>query len=389
MKEKGICKVGNSVLQERIKILVINTVGLNRNGITQVIFDYYSRFDMRKYDVCVGSGEQDSEEVRQMFRDAGIKVRLLPSRRQKTAGYVLVLYRLMAREKYDIIHVHGNSATMAMELMAARAAGCPVRIAHVHNSTCDARRADRLMRPAFYRSYTDAYACGQMAGEWMYGGRNFRTVKNGRSIRKFSYDPAVRLRMREKCGLGPDTLAVGHVGNFNEQKNHPFLLRVFQKIRERQPDAKLFLAGYGHCEGSVRALVKELELEDGVVFLGLTDRIQDLLQAMDVMVLPSRHEGLPLVAVEWQMAALPCVLSDAITEECAFTDLVRFLSLDERYEKWADTVLEMRHRDRARDALLAEELAGRNGYDIEKDAAWLMAEFDRRTGRILHCSPNP
>ena len=135
--------------------------------------------------------------------------------------------------------------------------------------------------------------------------------------------------------------------------------------------------------------MKELELEDGVVFLGLTDRIQDLLQAMDVMVLPSRHEGLPLVAVEWQMAALPCVLSDAITEECAFTDLVRFLSLDERYEKWADTVLEMRHRDRARDALLAEELAGRNGYDIEKDAAWLMAEFDRRTGRILHCSPNP
>ena len=214
-------------------------------------------------------------------------------------------------------------------------------------------------------------------------------MKNGRSIRKFSYDPAVRRRMREKCGLGPDTLAVGHVGNFNEQKNHPFLLRVFQKIRERQPDARLFLAGYGHCEGSVRALVKELNLEDGVVFLGLTDRIQDLLQAMDVMVLPSRHEGLPLVAVEWQMAALPCVLSDAITEECAFTDLVRFLSLDERYEKWADTVLEMRHRDRARDALLAEELAGRNGYDIEKDAAWLMAEFDRRTGRILHCSPNP
>lgn len=374
----------NNGKRKRTKILVINTVGLNRNGITQVIFDYYSRFDMENYDVCVGSGEQDCEKVRQMFRNVGIKIRILPSRRRKTAEYVKVLYRFMVREKYDIIHVHGNSATMAIELTATWAAGCPVRIAHVHNSTCDARRADRIMRPLFYRSYTDAYACGQMAGEWMYGNRSFQTVKNGRSIQKFSFNPGVRRRMRETYGLLPETLAVGHVGNFNEQKNHPFLLQVFQKVREKQRDAKLFLAGYGHCEEEVRALVKKLGLDDGVVFLGMTDHIQDMLQAMDVMVLPSRHEGLPLVAVEWQMAALPCVLSDVITKECAFTDLVCFLSLDDSWEKWADTVLEMRNRDRALDALLTAELAGRSGYDIEKDAAWLMAEFDRRTGRLPH-----
>lgn len=362
----------------KIKILVINTVGLTRNGITTVIYDYYSKFDKENFDIHVLAVKENDENIVNQFIDSGMKAVFTPSRKKNVIKYTFALLKLLLREKYDILHVHGNSATMAIELFIAKLCRCKIRIAHSHNSVCDARKADKLLRQLFYKTYTDAFACGENAGKWLFNGKEFRIIKNGRDINKYIYNESIRRKIRAQLELDEDTVAVGHIGNFNEQKNHEYLINIFKAILKMNSNCKLYLAGYGHLENNIKEQVSKLKIEDKVVFLGLIDNVNELLQAMDVMVLPSLYEGLPLVAIEWQMAALPCVLSDVITKECVFTDLVKFRSLNDSFDKWAESVLELTKNDRKKMSHNIAELSLDSGYDINSNVKKLMDYFNKR-----------
>lgn len=361
---------------EKIKIIVVSTTDLRLDGITKIIFDYYSRFDMRRFEiVACASGESDIKLVNN-FKRSGISIVYLNSRKKNTIKYIVDLYRYMLREKFDAIHVHGNSATMAIELFIAKLAGCPIRISHSHNSTCDAKKLDRILRPLFYRSYTHAFACGELAGKWLYQNRKYDIVKNGRDINAYIYNNKTRQSIRSTLGLQDDEIALGNIGNFNEQKNHAFLINVFSEIQKKNKKAKLFLAGYGHLENDLRCQVKEYGLEDKVYFLGSINNVPEVLQGMDIMVLTSLHEGLPLVVIEWQIAGLPCFISDNISKECVFTDLVKSVSLNAGAEYWADLILNCDMPNRESTKAEISQLALINGYDIDESAKKLEKFFE-------------
>ena len=363
-----------------IKILTINTVGLYMNGITTVIYDYYSRFTSEFEVHSITDGANHSDVINK-FKIQGIKIHNIPSRKDNTQNYFLSLVKLVKTERFDLVHIHGNSATMAIELMAAKLGGCKIRIAHSHNSTCDHVLLNKFLKPLFHMLYTDAFACGDAAGKWLFGIRGFKIIKNGRDIKRFSFHQEDRAAYRQKLGLREDAIAVGHIGNFNEQKNHAFLINIFRVLHELNSESHLYLAGYGHCESNIRAMVAEFGLNDNVHFMGIMKDVPDLLQAMDIMLLPSLYEGLPLVAVEWQIAGLPCILSDSITTECVFTDFVDFLSLNDSYNTWAVTCMNMVNRYRskrlqnANNALLS---AKENGYDIDTEVVNLMGFYKKR-----------
>ena len=156
-------------MEKKIKILTINTAGLNRNGITTVMYDYYSRFDEKRFDIHTVADETNDEEIKELFRKSNIVIHVLPIRKQNTVKYFFSLLSLVRKYKIDIVHVHGNSATVSIELLAAAIAGSKIRNEHSHNSTCHAKKADTLLRPLFYRVYTHAFACGKLAGEWLFG----------------------------------------------------------------------------------------------------------------------------------------------------------------------------------------------------------------------------
>lgn len=367
---------------KKIKILVINNVSLKKNGITTMIYDYYSRFDKEHFDIhVIASGEYD-EDVKNNFTEKNIKVVIMSSRTNSLVKYIFSLLKLCHNEKYDIIHVHGNSATMAIELCIAKLCHCKVRIAHSHNSTCSAKRIDKILRPIFYKVYTDAFACSEMAGKWLFDKNKFRIIKNGRDVKSYIYDEAMRIKVRSQMNIKDKTLAIGHVGSFNKQKNHKFLINVFAEILNKKQDCLLFLAGYGQYEDEIKKMVKDLGIEKKVIFLGVIHNVNEFLQAMDVMVLPSLHEGLPLVVIEWQMAALPSVLSDTITNECAFTELVKFKSLNDSFESWADLILDFSKIHRNENSLNISELAIDNGYDIEQNVRELMNLFYLKLGIV-------
>lgn len=361
----------------KIKILNINTIGLCREGITATQLDFMQRLDKSRFCIrMVSAGLLDAEVVRK-FTDMGCDIVSLPNRKKKLFSYFWHLCKEIREEKYDIVYVHGSSAILSIELAAAWLCGCKNRIVHCHSTSCEHKTADRLLRPVFYKSYTQALACGTDAGQWLFPGRPFQLIRNGRDVETYRFRPEKRKELRTALGITDTTLAVGHVGNFTYAKNQGFLVQVMKELLRMNPEAKLFLMGDGAYKGAVEQLAAENGLTGSIVFTGNISNVPDMLQAMDVMVLPSLYEGLPLVSVEWQIAALPCILSETVTKECAYTDLVHFLSLEEP-QQWAQKILELGKFDRAAYADTAIARTVESGFDLSGNAKQLEHLFMER-----------
>lgn len=351
-----------------MKILQIPTGGLFSDGILSCIVEYMTAMDKSGMDIRVLATNSPEKSVVEKIENSGCSVVSIPYRKKNIVKYFFALYRYISKEKIDIVHVHGSSAIMSVELVAARLAGCKVRIAHSHNTTCENQKTDKILRPVFNRNYTTAFACGQDAGRWMFGKRKFTIIPNGRNLKKYEYDTKKRTEYRNKLGIPSDALVIGHVGRFNRQKNHEYLLRVFSEFYKKKRNSYLVLVGTGEKVGEIKNLVKELELENNVIFTGVIENVSDYLSAFDIMLLPSLYEGLPLVVIEWQIAGLPCVVSDTVTEECAITSLVKFESIKKEPEVWANEVVNLILQDRndSKEAVLNDiKMAG---YDIKSGA---------------------
>src|SRR5699024_169556 len=150
-----------------------------------------------------------------------------------------------------------------------------------------------LLWPICYRNYTVALACGYEAGKWLYGNRPFDIIKNGRNTKVYAFCSDKRDYMREKLGLSAQTLVLGHVGNFNAQKNQVFLLDVLDRLLKVERNLKLYLMGDGTTRKSIMQMANDRGLSQYIVFTGSIQNVPDMLQAMDLMLLPSLHEGLP------------------------------------------------------------------------------------------------
>ena len=119
------------------------------------------------------------------------------------------------------------------------------------------------------------------------------------------------------------------------KKNHRFIVEIYTELKRQEPSCKLFMIGDGPLKRQIEKLCSDLN----VTFTGTIDNIPEYLNAMDWVILPSLFEGVPLVAIEWQINGLPCILSDVITGDCKLTDNVVFMSLDKEAEEWAKSIL--------------------------------------------------
>lgn len=361
---------------KKIKILTISSSGFNINdGIGTVLYDYYKRFDLNRFEVHLAIAGKYNCEIIRKFKNIGVIPKFLSSRNEEVFKYFYDLIKLIRNETYDIVYTNGSSALLSVDLLAAKISGCKCRVVHSHNTKCDHERLDWILRPLMYALYTEAFACGNDAGKWLFKDRKFRVIRNGRSIQQYKYNVNERDRMRKKLAIPEGCVAVGHIGNFNEQKNQAFLVQLFSEVLIKKSNAMLFLIGEGSRHKDVQKITHELGIEKQVVFVGSTDDVPQFLQAMDIMVLPSLHEGLPLVVVEWQLAGLPCLVSDTVTKECVFTNFVEFESLENGSTVWASHLLNMQSKSLTRDDASIAKSARDAGYDIDIDAMELQKYF--------------
>lgn len=280
---------------------------------------------------------------------------------------------LREHPEYKIIHAH--SELNYWPLKVAKKMGVPVRIAHSHNarSTINLKYFFLSYEKLFIKkTASDLFMCSTIAGEWSYGQKAVADgkcvfLKNGIEVEKYTYNEKKRSEVRSKMGFG-NKLVIGHVGRFMQQKNHSFLIDIFKNVHEKYPESVLILVSEGRLMDEIKNKVNRLGLTDAVRFLGFRDDVHELMQAMDVFVLPSLWEGLPFTLIESQSAGLPCVISDVISDEATVTDLLEKVSLSKSPEEWADTVLKKYEETVRKDTSSQVREAG---FDIVETAKWL------------------
>ncbi len=320
------------------KVLIVTTTGLGYEGIAGVIFNYLKNMDLSEIKLDFVLSRPTIDFVKEEIKKIDANLYLINNRTNNPFLYIKNLRKIIEKNHYDIVHVHGNSATMYFDIHAARLAGVPVRIAHTHSSSCKSRIVHEMLKPLLKRELTHAFACSDLAGKFVFND-NFDIVYNGVDIEKFLYNSKVRAEYREKLGL-TDNFVLGHIGYFSDVKNHDFLIDVFNEVYKLNPKARLLLIGDGgNLKPIIQEKVKSFCLEKFVLFLGKRNDVNMLMQALDVFLLPSKYEGLPVSLVEAQCSGLHCFISDTITKDVEATDRLHYMSLKESCSVWANEIL--------------------------------------------------
>ncbi|MGH4140379.1 glycosyltransferase family 1 protein [Clostridium sp.] len=320
-----------------IKVLIIASTKFELDGITNVILNYYRAMDKADMQIDFVIPNYISDDLKAELESFGSNIFKISNRTKYPISYISKLTKLVREKNYNIVHAHGNSCTLALEMYSAKKGNAKVRIAHSHNTKTKYRIVHKLLRRIFDASYTQAFACGQKAGEWLYNGKKFEIINNGIDINKYKYNAEIRQKYRNKYNLNGKKV-IGHIGYFCYQKNHEYLIDIFAELFKLDKNYRLILIGDGELRVNIENKIKKLGLYDWVVFTGKTLDVPQFMQAMDMIVMPSRFEGLPLTLVEAQSACLQCFVSDSVSKEVEITDLVQFIALEKSPKEWANQI---------------------------------------------------
>lgn len=353
------------------------------SGVDTVVMEYYRHIDRKKVQFDFIMDGYNETPIDQEIKRLGGQVYKVEPYEKNILKNVHQCEAIFRDNGYKIVHSHLNTLSV-FPLYAAWRAKVPVRIAHNHSTAAQGEGKKTLLkymlRPFAKLFATHYCACSVYAGRWLFGDSFYNSgkvhlIKNAINIDKFSYNKGIRNRIRRELHL-EDKFVVGHVGRFVYQKNHTFLIDIFYEVKKRNPDAILMLIGSGQLEGDIKKKVRDLGLFDSVLFLGTRSDVADLTQAMDVFVLPSHYEGLPLVAIEAQAAGLRTIVSDSVTNEVKVTNLVEFCSLTQSASEWAGHVHGFREtRDYERTN--TDEVLRLAGHDIRVAAKELQKWYEK------------
>lgn len=352
-----------------MNILIINTVPTEQNGITGVIFNYLNAIDARGIIFDLLSLNTPSKQYIEAIESKGGHVFVL-SRLNAVFAYWNGLRKLIKERHYDAVHIHGNSHTVALELSAAKVAGCAVRIVHSHTTMCKHMTVSWLLTMPFKMLYTHGMACSMAAGRWMFGKRIFTVMNNGVNTDLYVFNPDKRKRIREKYGW-QNCRVIGHVGGMVETKNHKFMLDIFDKLHKRDSCYRLLLIGDGPLRTEIETQIERLGLKEFVLLTGCTNNVCDYLNAIDMILMPSLFEGLPLTLIEQQANGLRCIVSDTITKEADMTGNLSFLSLSMTASQWADKISSLpteNEHERIQISRKAVSDITASGYNIKEEA---------------------
>lgn len=331
-------------------------------GVEAVVMNYYRHIDHTKIQFDFICDDDSTNIPYEEIEKLGGKVILVPPY-QKVIKYHKKLKKILKDGNYKIVHSHINTLSV-FSLFAAQCAGVPVRIAHSHSTTNKKEKKKNLLKQTlrpFSRVFaTDYMCCSELAGRWLFGDKeydkgNVYLLNNAIDIDKFKYDEELRKKKRKELNISDETLVIGHIGRFVEQKNHRFLIDIFNEVHKKNKDSILLLAGQGPLMKEMKEKVNSLGLTKNVKFLGQRNDTNELYQAFDVFLLPSLYEGLPVVGVEAQASGLLCILSSDMTKETKVLDTTEFLSLKQSAEEWASKLLDAFNKYKRRDT--KEELS--------------------------------
>lgn len=319
----------------KIKLAIV-VKNFEINGISTVVMNYAQKMDLNRFELTIFAGDKIDKMYQDKCEKLGIKIIKLPNKSNKIK-YYYSLYKKIKKNYFDILHIHGNSSAMAIELFIGKMKKIKIRITHCHNTQKSNSFLKKIMKVVFNNLYTDAFACGDLAGKTLFEDKSFYIMRNGVDTLKYRYNVNIRNKIRSELNID-NKIVIGHVGRINEQKNQSFLIDVFEKLAIDNEQYILLLVGIGPLYDETKQRVSESKFKDRIILYGETNTPEKMYYAMDIFAFPSVYEGLPLTLVEAQISGLPCIISDKITDETKLSDRVIKLPITDS-DIWKNKIL--------------------------------------------------
>lgn len=358
---------------ERIRVLhILNSLGAG--GIETFIINIYRNInkEMIQFDFLIqSSGEQFYEQ--EISSLGGNIYRITP--RSKSIGRNIKELNLFFKESaanYNTVHFHVSSLSDITAMVIARRYKIRNRVIHSHNVKAGGSKLHTYLHYVNKNLLsflgTDFFACSEDAGKWMFNTKvlksnKFKIINNAIDIAKFEYKTEARISIRKELGIDDSSVVLGHIGRFHPQKNHIFLIKVFKEVVDINSNSYLLLVGSGALQKDIEKIVREENLTDKVLFLGLRKDTSRILSALDCFVFPSLYEGLGIVLIEAQANGVPIIASsNNIPESVKINNNFQFLKLEDSLVTWKENILTFSNKDRVN-----ARLSIRNaGYDLEE-----------------------
>lgn len=353
-KPKRILIIGLTERMGGVETFIYNTT----------IFSDKSKY---KYDYLIHGSDHCvfHNEIERFYDDGERHFFFIRKYKKNPIGCVADLKKFYAENghKYDYIHFQSGSTAEILYVYPFCKKYRIKVISHSHNGNGYSPYVNSIFRGVVNKITYRRLACSKVAAEWMFGKKeveNTKIIINGIDTKRFTFSPGARERIRDKYGIG-DELVIGHIGRFSQQKNHPFILKIFKSILRLDPTVKLMLVGTGEDENRIKALGKEMGVNNSIIYAGKQPMTEDYYSAFDVFLMPSLYEGLPIVGVEAQCEGLPCYFSDHIDKQIMITDQAHMFPLDLSEDEWAHRILKS---GRSKNRASAASAVTKAGYSI-------------------------
>lgn len=332
---------------------VLNSMN-NRGGVEVMIMNHYRYIDRTKlqFDFLINeknAGIWDAE----IYRLGGRIFRIQYSGKWRLIGYIRMLSKIIkVYGPFAAIHSHIGTHSGIVAYVAKKC-GVGRRIIHSHSTSwggnpnvfiCRAKL--KIFRFLVKRYASMLCACGKSAGIFLFGEDLFhlgrvKIVNNAIDLECFKANPDidVKEKLKKSLGIVGAQIIIGHVGRIAEVKNHVFMLHLARCLKRNSVNFKLLFVGDGPLKNNIMCLASDLAISDCVCFLGERDDVSELIHVLDVFLLPSVYEGLPLVLIEAQAAGVPCVVANSITQEVDMgLGLLQYVSLNASMDAWKDAI---------------------------------------------------
>ena len=326
-----------------MKRLLCIVSSMDRGGAETFLMKVYRKIDKTKFqmDFCVSKqtpGFYDEE-----IKSLGGKIFYIPPKSKNPFKNFLEIKRIVKRENYNSVLRTSQQSLATLDLLAAKFGGAKKLIYRSSNAGLTGGKISIFINKIF--SFLPKIipnvkiAPSVEAGEFVFGkNRDFYILHNALNYEDFKFNKNIRNKIRNELNVGNKTL-YGHVGRFNIQKNHIFLLEVFNEILKKDINSMLVLIGEGELQGDILNKIRELKIDKNVIVLGPKKNVNEYLMGIDKIIFPSFFEGMPNVIIEAQASGVPCFVSNTITKEANITGLVTYIDLQKTSKEWAEIIL--------------------------------------------------
>lgn len=364
-------------MNNQIRILHV-FASLDRGGSETLIMNIYRKIDKSKYqfDFVVNDSNKKYAYEDEIISLGGRIYRIPKYKFYNMITYLRQWKKILKNSNVNVVHGHHTTPGFLYLSLAKKYSKIAIAHSHIAGKSKGIIPILKSLHRYPLRFIADyLFACSENSAQWMFGKMKNKSIilNNSIDVERFSFNKYIRKDLRSKLNL-EDKFVIGNVGRLNNQKNHKFILEVFEKIIESETNSVLLLIGIGELYEYIKTLIKEKNLDNKVYLLGARSDVNELYQVFDVFLMPSIYEGLPLTLIEAQTSGLKCVVSNRITKEVDVSNNVDFVDLNHDAKYWAEIVLKYKSAYK-RDGISKKTILA--GYDVESNTKKLISLYNQ------------